>query len=61
MHLNSLFLDGGIEYVETERMAVYLSVILSHPILQRKPNASHMCARIIYTHMIDKTRVIPLL
>jgi hypothetical protein len=34
---------------------------LSHPILQGKPNASHMCARIIYTHMIDKTRVIPLL
>jgi hypothetical protein len=34
---------------------------LSHPILQRKPNASYMCARIIYTHMIDKTRVIPLL
>jgi FtsZ-binding cell division protein ZapB len=25
---------------------------LSHPILQGKPNASHMCARIIYTHMI---------
>jgi hypothetical protein len=34
---------------------------MSHPILQGKPNASHMCARIIYTHMIDKTRVIPLL
>jgi hypothetical protein len=34
---------------------------LSHPILQGKPNASHMCARIISTHMIDKTRVIPLL
>jgi hypothetical protein len=34
---------------------------LSHPILQGKPNASHMCARIIYTHMIDNTRVIPLL
>jgi hypothetical protein len=25
---------------------------MSHPILQGKPNASHMCARIIYTHMI---------
>jgi hypothetical protein len=35
--------------------------VLSYPILQGKPNASHMCARIIYTHMIDKTRVIPLL
>jgi hypothetical protein len=34
---------------------------LSHPILQGKPNASHVCVRIIYTHMIDKTRVIPLL
>jgi hypothetical protein len=34
---------------------------VSHPILQGKPNASHMCTRIIYTHMIDKTRVIPLL
>jgi hypothetical protein len=38
-----------------------LTWFLSHPILQGKPNASHMCARIIYTHMIDKTRVIPLL
>jgi hypothetical protein len=35
--------------------------VVSHPILQGKPNASHMCVRIIYTHMIDKTRVIPLL
>jgi hypothetical protein len=27
---------------------------LSHPIFRRKPNASHMCARItIFTHMID--------
>jgi hypothetical protein len=33
---------------------------MSHPILQGKPNASHMCTRINYTHMIDKTRVIPL-
>jgi hypothetical protein len=27
---------------------------LSHLILQGKPNASHMCARIRITHMIDK-------
>jgi hypothetical protein len=40
---------------------IFHSWMLSHPILQGKPNASHMCARIIYTHMIDKTRVIPLL
>jgi hypothetical protein len=27
---------------------------VSHPIFRRKPNASHMCARItIFTHMID--------
>jgi hypothetical protein len=45
------FFDRDIDYCGT----------LSHPILQGKPNASHMCARIIYTHMIDKTRVIPLL
>jgi hypothetical protein len=27
---------------------------VSHPILQRKPNASHMCVRIRITHMINK-------
>jgi hypothetical protein len=48
----------GAEMVQSEGVG---AARLSHPILQGKPNASHMCARIIYTHMIDKTRVIPLL
>jgi hypothetical protein len=32
---------------------------VSHPVLERKPNASHMCIRINSTHMIDDTSVYP--
>jgi hypothetical protein len=53
--------DASLWVLEMLPVGQLVSVFLSHPILQGKPNASHMCARIIYTHMIDKTRVIPLL
>jgi hypothetical protein len=33
------------------RDAMPLQNNLSHPIFRRKPNASHMCARIKFTHI----------
>jgi hypothetical protein len=48
---------GGSWCRETLRSLIFVAEFhvdpcgfLSHPILQGKPNASHMCARIIYTH-----------
>jgi hypothetical protein len=44
--------EQGNDDDDGEALAVDPARRVSHPILQGKPNASHMCARIIYTHMI---------
>jgi hypothetical protein len=37
---------GGMAVVQNER-----NELMSHPIFRRKPNASHMCARITISHI----------
>jgi hypothetical protein len=48
-------LDASVVGVTTDPTKVTLNInsrgSLSHPIFRRKPNASHMCARIKFTHI----------
>jgi hypothetical protein len=43
--------EAGLVDIASILGAPTVTVVLSHLIFQRKPNASHMCARIKFTHI----------
>jgi predicted aspartyl protease len=54
--LTKMFVDGGaavnvMPYTTFRKLGMGPGDMMSHPILQGKPNASHVCARInLHTH-----------
>ena len=54
-HINDIVFDGASVSFSTWKALFLqdLKLVMSHPILRTKSNASHMCSRIKFTYMID--------